>query len=105
MEENNNSMDQMGGGQQMGGSQKKGSGALVGSIIIIIIIIIGGIYMFRNAQEKNEGAMMNDEVVGELGNMEEGDAMEGIESDLENTNLDEVVPSTDEEGAMEEAAS
>ena len=90
MEEMNNTMDQMGGGE------KKGSGALVGSVIIILIIIIGGIYMFRNAKVQNvEQNMTTDTVVEDLGTQTEGDDLTDIEADLNATDLDNVIPSTE----------
>lgn len=81
---------------QMGGDDKKGSGALVGSVIIILIIIIGGIYMFRNAKVQNvEQNMTTDTVVEDLGTQTEGDDLTDIEADLNATDLDNVIPSTE----------
>lgn len=88
-------------GGQMGG-QKKGNGTLFGSIIIIIIIIIAGIYMFKNAKIDEAGdTMMQDEVSSELNEQGEGDTLGEIEGDLENTNLEEVVPATTTEEASQ----
>ncbi len=93
MDENNNTMG------QMGTDQKKGSGALVGSVIIVIIIIIAGIYVFKNAktQQTEDVDTINDSVVNDLDTQGDGDELVDIESDLNATNLDEVVPGVETE--------
>ena len=83
---------------------KGGHGALIGSIVIIVVLVIGGVYLFKvtklnyEQKQKNdillqETAYPTDPVVQSLSTQSESDEISDIETDLNNTNLDNLTPS------------
>jgi len=74
-------------------SQKDSKGALIGSIIVVILLIIGGIYMFKNTKvDYDDNTNTPDEVVVDLNDQGTSTDLDAISEDLNNTNLDNLVP-------------
>jgi len=66
---------------------KSGAGALVGIIIIIIVLILGGFY-FLGSSNVDDSDM--DEQTEELRDVTDSDEVADIETDLENTGLEDL---------------